>query len=222
MGAKGNASDVRTGVAVLVLMAGSGLMGGFLLVTFGGTVLVTAAAFALLLWLTRRFDHMVPYGGSPWYRVVAVTTLLIVALILVPGAWGQSLGAIALTPIVGGPGVTAGFGPLGHAAALAVLLVVFTVLGEYFFRGVVYSLLLDWRGPGAAIVGSSLALAGVALTFAPQEYWPQVVLSLVGGVVLAGSRWWTESVVPALLAQTLLAVSGAAFLLLLGLDGQVG
>lgn len=213
-------ADVRWAVLVYGVLLVLGFVAGHMAATATGAFLLAAVVIGLLLWVANRFQEALPFSGSPWYRILAVTVLLMGILVVVSSAVSPSLPTPpSLNEWLPGYG---GVLQALHLLLLAVLLVTGTLLMEVFFRGVAYSLLHDWKGPAVAVGGSTLAFMGVWIVVFAPHLWYGSALAFGTGVALAGSRWLTNSVAPAVVAQGLLALSGAAFLVLMGLDGLMG
>jgi membrane protease YdiL (CAAX protease family) len=106
-----------------------------------------------------------------------------------------------------------------HFSLLAVFVVATILVLELFFRGVVYSRLKNRSGVGVAILGSAVLYA---LVLTPAFYrWPlELGLAACAGILLAGARWVTGSIVPGLVAQGVLAVSAAMFIVLMGFSAM--
>ncbi len=216
------AKDVRTALSFYAVMLVGGLLGTWLVTTVAGAFLCVVVASGLMVWASNRFEHVLPFGWSPWSRIMVVTMILIAFLIVIPSVVGR------FVPTTSGYSideVLLGYGGLLQAfylLMLGVLLVVGTLLTELFFRGVLYSLLDDWRGPGLAVTGSTVAFVGMWMVIFPPNVWHSAAVAVGTGVLLAGSRWLTGSLAPAMVAQGMLAFSGVAFLALVALDRFVG
>ena len=199
-----NRSDIRAAAAISILLALAS--GGLARVSLEWRVLgVEIVAVLALIYVWRRWAHLLPHGGVPWYRLILVTTLVIVSLFVA----GQS--------VPDGGGFSLSFtddhrpNPI-YAIAVGLLAVPTALFYELFLRGVVYSLFEQRGGGGLAIAGSSavstflILAAGFAL--------PALVAGVLTSLVLAWSRWLTKSITPAVAAQAFAAAYAALFMFL--------
>lgn len=172
-----------------------------------GLPVTMVGAVALLVVFGRAWWRRVPLTTTPWYRIVVVTALLLGLLI--------AIGMSAPSPASDLPGIRVEGGVARTAYfALLILLALPTMLaGELFLRGFLYSLFEEWRGPGTAVVGTVVVSVVVVAPLEPAA--PLVLASLATPLLLAGSRWLTKSLVPALVAQGVMGVLAGAFLYLM-------
>lgn len=211
-------SDVRAALGVLGVLVVAAALARPLLLTLAGALLYGALAAGLLWWTWTRFRHLLPFQSDQGFRVVVITVLLIPVLMLMSSLAGSGSGGGPMNDL---PMASGGLEHLAYFSAISLLIGASVLLGEVFLRGVIYSLLLEWKGHGLATVGSAAAFAGLMVLAAPGALqWGAAVL--FSGLVLAGSRWITKSLTPALVAQGLLGLSQALFVLLVGIDGLGG
>ncbi len=169
-----------------------------------GLPAVMLGATALLLVFGKAWWRQAPLATTPGYRIIVVTTLLFSLLIAVNVA---GPGSPPLPPIRAGHGI-----PRLAYFALLILLAVPTMLaGELFLRGFLYTLFERWRGAGAAVIGTTVVSALLIAPLTP--FHADLVLgSVAAPLLLAGSRWLTRSLVPALVVEGVMGVFLAAFL----------
>jgi membrane protease YdiL (CAAX protease family) len=200
-----NRSDIRAAAAISILLALAS--GGLARVSLEWRVLgVEIVAVLALIYVWRRWAHLLPHGGVPWYRLILVTTLVIVSLFVA----GQS--------VPDGGGFSLSFtddhrpNPI-YAIAVGLLAVPTALFYELFLRGVVYSLFEQRGGGGLAIAGSTavstflILTAGLAL--------PALIAGVLTSLVLAWSRWLTRSITPAVAAQVFAGAYTALFMFLI-------
>lgn len=189
------------GVA-LAFLAGAVLVR---LSTTWGLPLVMLGAAVLLVIFGKTWWRRSPFVTTPWYRIVVVTVMLL-GMLIATNTSQQGASPLPAIQVEGGMARAAYF------ALLMILAVPTAVAGELFLRGYLYSLLEDWRGAGTAVVGTAVVSAIVVAPITPPGAG-LVLGSLVAPLLLAGSRWLTRSLVPALVAQGVMGLFLVAFLL---------
>jgi len=198
-------SEFARVAAIFLVMTGIAAAGDPLLSSWPGTLAAAALAIGLLSIVIRAWGSQLPLKIAPWYRTLVTAVVLVAGLVLLDAGG-------AGTP---SPQVQPGRNPVLHFSLLAVFVIAAIVLLELFFRGVVYSRLRNRSGVTVAILGSAVLYA---LMLTPAFYrWPEELgLAVSAGILLAGARWVTGSIVPGLVAQGVLAVSAAMFIILMG------
>jgi membrane protease YdiL (CAAX protease family) len=193
-------------------MTGIAAAGDILISSWPGTLVAAAIAVGLLAVVIRRWGSQLPLKMAPWYRTFVTAVVLVAALVLMSAGGAGGAGAESLP-------VQPGSAPVLHLSLLAVFVVATILVLELFFRGVVYSRLKNRSGVGVAILGSAVLYA---LVLTPAFYrWPlELGLAACAGILLAGARWVTGSIVPGLVAQGVLAVSAAMFIVLMGFSAM--
>lgn len=113
---------------------------------------------------------------------------------------GRLLGGLALTVVLLLPAaVRWGGGPqLGLPLAFAAVAV--SVGEEVAFRGVLFSALESWAGPGAAVVGSTLVWTAAHAVSHPPQFLPAVAAA---GLLLGLWRWACRDLVGPIVAHVL-------------------
>jgi membrane protease YdiL (CAAX protease family) len=195
-----NRSDLRAAAAIAILLAlASGSLTALRLEwrVLGGEVIATL----LLVYVWRRWIHLLPHGGVPWYRLLLVTMLVIAGMF-----------AVGTVPVDGSSlSFTDEYRPnVIWAIAVGLLAVPTALFYELFLRGVVYSLFEQRGGPARAVAGSTVVSAFLVVTagFAV----PALIAGILTSLLLAWSRWLTTSITPAVVAQGIAGVYVALFM----------
>jgi membrane protease YdiL (CAAX protease family) len=192
--------------------------------TRSGIVASMLLALSLFALLIRNWRRWIPVTASPWYRIPIVALVLIV-LVWVIGDVTMLVDMRSSTG--GGRRDGSSFGPLTSGAAgmvgaalapgpvgamrrvsdirlLAVVLMAAVSVLELFLRGALYSLIQVRRSNWLALAISTL-LYVLVLQVGIGGGWIVAAVTVVVGLALGLSRWASGSVVPAIVAQLVMA-----------------